>query len=75
MLCRILSINFWEKNVSEDIIWKINKNILSHLADFGHKGWGRGVGGRGLGGEGESVEKENLGQNFFSDNSRNSRKL
>ena len=70
MLCRILSINFWEKNVSEDIIWKINKNILSHLADFGHKGWGWG-----LGGEGESVEKENLGQNFFSDNSRNSRKL
>ena len=36
---------------------------------------GGGRGGGGLGGESESVEKENLGQNFFSDNSRNSRKL
>ena len=36
---------------------------------------GGGRGGGGLGAESESVEKENLGQNFFSDNSRNSRKL
>ena len=36
MLCRILSINFWKKNISEDILGKIDKNLFSRLADFGH---------------------------------------
>ena len=70
MLCKILSINFWKKNISEDILGKIDKKLLSRLADFGHEGggvWGRGV---------NPLKKENLGQKVLSDNVEwNSRKL
>ena len=33
---RILSTNFWKKNVSDGILEKIDKKSLSHLANFGH---------------------------------------
>ena len=36
MLCRILSINFWKKNISEDILGKFDKKLLSRLSNFGH---------------------------------------
>ena len=41
--CRIISTFFLKKNISEDILGKIDKTILLHLADFGHLG-ARGFG-------------------------------
>ena len=35
MLCKILSMNFLKKDMSEGILGKINNELLSHLADFG----------------------------------------
>ena len=32
----ILSINFWKKNILEDVLGKIDKKLLSRLADFGY---------------------------------------
>ena len=61
MLCRTLSINFWKKNISEDIFGKINKKILLNLVDFDHKGLG-------LGGGMNLLKIANLGRKFCSDN-------
>ena len=37
MLCEIFSIQFWKKkdNISEGILGKIDKKLLSRLADLG----------------------------------------
>ena len=38
MLLQDFVNKFLKKNVSEGILEKIDKNFLSHLADFGHQG-------------------------------------
>ena len=36
MLFRILPVDFLKKNISEESLGKIDKKLLSLLADFGH---------------------------------------
>ena len=43
MLCKILSINLWKKNVLEGILWKMDKNFFGRLSRFWQFcgcGWG-----------------------------------
>ena len=61
MLCRVLSINFLKKNISSDILGKINKKCFSCLVDFGQYGGGLGEGLN-------LLKKYDLGRIFFSDN-------
>ena len=59
MLCRILSINFWKKNISEDILWKINKKTFITFSRFWplrEWGWGEGV---------NPLKKEKFGTNVL----------
>ena len=57
MLCRILSKKFWKKNISKDILEKVNKKLLSHLALV--------IKGLRLGGGGDSVKKGKFGTKMF----------
>ena len=57
-----------KKNVSEGILEKIDKNLLSNLADFGH------LGGQGVWSWVNQLKKGDLRRKSFSDNVERSSK-